>query len=353
MFRSTHILLNEEAAKEKKRKLKELLIQTFKENHQCQKRYFSAWHKLILDHRIKLGKAGTLSDWKLQLKVLRAWRDYTRSQKLEKETQALENDLREENRKQQLASEYNRKQVLQHCFAEWHHWYGAEVLKRELARAKEETRKKMDELLKAASLGKLSASGSSGISVPEEATAMVESPVRNIEVTAVPPLLEKSSSKSNGCMLSPPPGRTTMRNLQGPLQNVPQNIPDSKQPKTLDARLSEQPDSEDKLRTTSHKAEPVCVRHFCNRHVFQQQLIEKQKKKLQEQQKTILELREKQRVAEARWAAKHAAIVTDAQNRLLLRPQGAKEPKGTCQMLLKYVYCIKTLFGLVFWGSSL
>lgn len=65
---------------------------------QCQKRYFSAWHKLILDHRIKLGKAGTLSDWKLQLKVLRAWRDYTRSQKMERETQALENDLREENR---------------------------------------------------------------------------------------------------------------------------------------------------------------------------------------------------------------------------------------------------------------
>lgn len=72
---------------------------------QCQKRYFSAWHKLILDHRIKLGKAGTLSDWKLQLKVLRAWRDYTRSQKLRRETQAMENDLREENRYYYLCHE--------------------------------------------------------------------------------------------------------------------------------------------------------------------------------------------------------------------------------------------------------
>nr|XP_027791701.1 coiled-coil domain-containing protein 191 [Marmota flaviventris] len=336
MFPSAHILLNEEkVAKERKRKLKELLIQTFKENHQCQKRYFSAWHKLILDHRIKLGKAGTLSDWKLQLKVLRAWRDYTRSQKLERETQALENDLREENRKQQLATEYNRKQVLQHCFAEWHHWCSAEVLKKELARAKEETRKKMDELLKAASLGKLSTSGwSSGISVPEEATATVDSLVRNMEVTAMPSLSENSSLESNGCMLIPPPGKTTMSNLQCPLQNVSQNIPDS-EPKTLDAELSEQPGSEDKLRTTSHKAEPACVRHFCNRHVFQQQLIEKQKKKLQEQQKTILDLKEKQRLAEAQWAAKHAAVVTDAQNRLLLKSQGPEEPKGTCQMLLK------------------
>lgn len=144
-----------------------------------------------------------------------------------------------------------------------------------------------------------------------------------------------------------------MGNLQGPLQNVPQNLPDNKQPKTLDVELSKQPGSEDKLRTISHKAEPVCVWHFCNRHVFQQQLIEKQKKKLQEQQKTILELKEKQRLAEARWAAKHAAIVTDGQNRLLLKPQGAKEPKGTCQMLQKYVCCIKTPFGLVLWGSSL
>uniref|UniRef100_A0A8D2BDY8 Coiled-coil domain containing 191 n=1 Tax=Sciurus vulgaris TaxID=55149 RepID=A0A8D2BDY8_SCIVU len=354
MFPSTHILLNEEkVAKEKKRKLKELLIQTFKENHECQKRYFSAWHKLILDHRIKLGKAGTLSDWKLQLKVLRAWRDYTRSQKLERENQALENDLREENRKQQLATEYNRKQVLQHCFAEWHHWYGAEVLKKELARAKEETRKKMDELLKAASLGKLSTSGSSGICVPEEATAMVDSPVRNIEVAAVPPLSEKSSLESNGCMLYHSPGRTTMGNLQGSLQNDPQNIPDSKQPKTLNVELSEQPGSENKLRTTRHKAEPVCVWHFCNRHVFQQQLIEKQKKKLQEQQKTILELKEKQRLAEAQWAVKHAAVVTDAQNRLLLKPQGTEEPKETCQMLPKYILFPCRLKVLIFLHSNL
>ncbi|XP_033288021.2 coiled-coil domain-containing protein 191 isoform X4 [Orcinus orca] len=242
MFQSVHTLLDEEKmAKERKKKLKELLIQTFKENHQCQKRYFSAWHKLILDHRIKLGKAGTLSDWKLQLKVLRAWRDYTRSQKLRRETQAMENDLREENRKQQLATDYNRKQVLRHHFTEWQHWHRAEIQNRELAVAKEETRKKMNELLKAASLGKLSANVSSSISLLEEATAM-EDPPRNGE----------------------------------------------------------------------------------------QQLIEKQKKKLQEQQKTILELRENQRLAEARRAAGHA----DTQSCLPSNPR-EDERKRTCQVLPK------------------
>lgn len=83
---------------------------------QCQKRYFSAWHKLILDHRIKLGKAGTLSDWKVQLKVLRAWRDYTRSQKLGRETQAMENDLREENRYYYLYHENSSSMFIQNVF---------------------------------------------------------------------------------------------------------------------------------------------------------------------------------------------------------------------------------------------
>ncbi|XP_053421565.1 coiled-coil domain-containing protein 191 isoform X2 [Nycticebus coucang] len=330
MFQNAHILLDEEKmAKERKRKLKELLIQTFKDNQQCQKRYFSAWHKLILDHRIKLGKAGTLCDWKIQLKVLRAWRDYTRSQKLKQETKALENDLREKNRKQQLAIEHNRKQVLQHCFTEWRHWHGAELLQRELAQAKEETRKKMDELLKAASLGKLSANGSSGISLPEEATAVV-APL----VTAVPPLWEKPPLERDSCKSSPPQGTTTKCNLQGPLQDVPLHTPDNTQHQTLDAEPAQQPDNSKKLRTTCQKAEPICMGHFHNRHVLQQQLIEKQKKKLQEQQKTILELKENQRLAEARWAAERVTAVTDIHRRPLSNPTGEEDAKGVCQMLL-------------------
>ncbi|XP_037381418.1 coiled-coil domain-containing protein 191 isoform X2 [Talpa occidentalis] len=333
MFERVPILLDEgKLAKERKKKLKELLIQTFKENQQCQKRYFSAWHKLILDHRIKLGKAGTLSDWKFQLKVLRAWRDYTRSQRLERETQAIENELREENRKQQLATEYNRKQVLRQRFAEWQRWHRAEILKRELTLAKEETRKKMNELLKAASLGKLSASGSSGFCILEEATSTVDPPIRNGEVTAMSHLWEKPPSECNDFMLSPPLGRPTKSSIQVPLQNVPQNTSDNKQHKTLDVEPSQQPGGSEKLRTTSQKSEPICMGHFHNRHIFQQQLIEKQKKKLQEQQKTILELKESQRLAEARWAAERAASVTEAQGRLLSNPR-EEEPKRTPQLL--------------------
>ncbi|XP_058517891.1 coiled-coil domain-containing protein 191 [Ochotona princeps] len=326
-FQSADTQLDEgKMARERKREMKKLLIQTFKENHQCQKRYFSAWHKLILDHQIQLGKAGTLSDWKLQLKVLRAWRNYTRAQKLEREMQALENDLREENRKQQLAAEFNRKRVLQHCFTEWQHWHGAEFLKRELALAKKETRTKMDELLSAALLGKLSAKGASGGSPLQEAAATMDP-----QVTAMSSLQEKPPLESSDCMPSPVQGRTK-DHLQNPLQAVSQNIADSKLHRTLDTEPPQQPGSE-KL-GISQKAEPICMGHFHNRHVFQQQLIKKQKKKLQEQQKIILELKEAQRLAEARWASEQAAAVTDAQSLPLPNPKGVAEPKGTCQKLL-------------------
>ena len=83
-------------------------------------------------------------------------------------------------RKHQLAAEYNRKQVLRHHFTQWQHWGRAEILKRELARTKGETRKKMNALLKAVSLGRLSGNGSSGISPLEEGTAMEEPPMGEV-----------------------------------------------------------------------------------------------------------------------------------------------------------------------------
>ncbi|XP_052014662.1 coiled-coil domain-containing protein 191 [Apodemus sylvaticus] len=336
MMESAHIHLDEEkVAKERKRKLREILIRTFKENQQCQKRYFSAWHKLILDHRIKLGKAGTLSDWKLQLKVLRAWRDHTRAQKLERETKALENDLREENRKQQLATEFNRRQVLRYCFGEWQRWHGSEVIKRELALAKEQTRKKMAELLKAASLGKLNSKGSSGVGLPAEAVAVVDPPVASGEVTIMSPLWEKPPVESSGCTLRHSPERTTKGNFQGPLPHVSGSTPGLEQRQAAAAKTSGGPGSCDQPGTTCREAGAVCVGHFQRRHVYQQQLIEKQKKKLEEQQKTIQKLKENQRLAEARWAAERATAVTEGQSCPQSSPRGAKDLQGACHRLRK------------------
>lgn len=149
-------------------------------------------------------------------------------------------------------------------------------------------------------------------------------------------------------MPSPYLGRPTKSTLQVPLQNVPLNTSDNKPHKTLDVEASQQPDSDEKLKTTSQKAKPICMGHFHNRHVFQQQLIEKQKKKLQEQHKTILELKESQRLAKARWAAERDAALMGTQSRLLSNPR--EEPERTCQVLSKYVlvseHSLDSLFGV-------
>lgn len=163
------------------------------------------------------------------------------------------------------------------------------------------------------------------------------------QVTIMPTAWEKLPMRSSDCILSHSPGRTTKGNFQGPLPNVSGSTADAKQPKTPDAEISEQPGSHEKPETTSQEAEPVCVGHFHNRHVYQQQLIEKQKKKLKEQQKTIQKLKENQRLAEARWAAERAASVTEAQSHLLSNPRGAEEPQGTCQRLLKYASSVRAL----------
>lgn len=247
----------------------------------------------------------------------------------------MENDLREENRKQQLATEFNRKHVLRYCFGEWQRWHGSEVIKRELALAKEQTRKKMDELLKAASLGKLSSKGSSGIGLVAEAVAVMDPAVGSGEVTILSPLWERPPVESSGCTLSHSPERTTKGNCQGPLPDVSGSTPGTEQCKAVAAETSEQPGSCERPGTTRQEAEAACVRHFHRSHVYQQQLIEKQKKKLEQQQKTIQKLKENQRLAEARWAAKRAPAVTEGQNCLQSDPRGARDPQGTCQRLLK------------------
>jgi len=57
-------------------------------------------------------------------------------------------------RKKQLSAEHNQRRLLRCCFLAWQHWSRAETEKRELQNKREETKRKMAELLEAVSLGK-------------------------------------------------------------------------------------------------------------------------------------------------------------------------------------------------------
>ncbi|XP_027724557.1 coiled-coil domain-containing protein 191 [Vombatus ursinus] len=325
-FQNTQVLLNEEkVAKEKKKKQQELLARINLENHQCLQKYFSAWKKVVFEHKLKMKKAEALADWKCQIKFLQAWRILTRIQKLTQETQAMEASVKEQVRKQQLATDFNQRRILRHYFTQWQHLYRKETGRRQLELKKEETRKKMDELLKAASLGKLSSNGFCDILNGEKRKS--QNPSTRKEEVPVTFSREKPSG-SDGCMSSPPLLKKPKSVFQVPMQQVPPNSPELPRSKTPSCESLHQICSSQQSRTPSQKSVSPYMGHFHHRHIFQQQVIEEQKKKLQEQKKMILELQENQRLREAREEAERATAVTAALNRLMSNPREEKMKKG-------------------------
>ncbi|XP_038241073.1 coiled-coil domain-containing protein 191 isoform X3 [Dermochelys coriacea] len=300
----------EQEKEEKKRRLQELLSRTQSENQKCLQQHFSTWYKFILDHRIKMGKARALADWKCQLKALRAWRDYTWAQKLEQETEQLETHLRDQNRKKQLAIEHNRRQVLRCCFIEWQLWSRAEAEKRKLQLRQKETRKKMAQLLEAASVGKLGTDGSWDVGRTRMRKVTQDQPVRQEEVTETPLLQEEPINPVEPCCR----GAGQMPSLhsckkpkyawQVTLQHAAVNSEDHAESSNQSVRPIHW------FGASGKKVAPAFRGHFEHRHAFQQQLIEEQRRQLQEQQEVILELQENQWLRRAKREAEQATAVT-------------------------------------------
>ncbi|XP_066476853.1 coiled-coil domain-containing protein 191 [Tiliqua scincoides] len=297
----------EQQRKEKQSRMQELLSRIDTANHKCLQKYFSAWYKVILDLRLKMGKARALADWKCQLKALRAWRDYTWSQKLEQETQKMENQLRDQNRKKQLATEFNHKCILRRCFVEWQCWSHTEVEKRELQLKKEETKRKMAKLLEGVVQGKLAMDGLLDIKKINETKDFQDQPV-NKSQREEPSTAEveraNSSSPETGQKLDLHSPKQPKWAWQVTLKHAALNAQDR-------AMFRNQlQNSTQRLVTPSQKVGPAFLRPFEHRHAFQQQLIEEQRWQLQEQQKLILELRENERLKRAREDAERATAVT-------------------------------------------
>uniref|UniRef100_UPI00398EA53D coiled-coil domain-containing protein 191 isoform X2 n=1 Tax=Pristiophorus japonicus TaxID=55135 RepID=UPI00398EA53D len=295
----------------------------------CLQKHFSIWYKLVLDRRIKMGKARALFDWKSQLRAFQAWRTYAWGRKLEQEVQRTEMELREEKRKKQLAIECNRKHKLSDCFANWQLWCKAQKEKRELEARKEETKQKMAALLDSASSGKLSANSSNVLKCVCE-TQQIDSAQKVDEL------------KKQG----PSPFDSQIKEGSKTQQLVAARQKYAWQVTRKHAALS----SEDKAymqgtseisngyqgseKTTFHTAGRT-IQHFQgnfeHRHAFQQQLIEEQKKKLQEQEKMILELQDNQHLTMLQQEANLASAITTAICSAAQKVQAEPSPRGRRQ----------------------
>ncbi|XP_066455433.1 coiled-coil domain-containing protein 191 [Eleutherodactylus coqui] len=281
---------------EKQAKIQELLHQVYAENHRCLQKHFSMWYKLVLERRVKMGKARALGDWKLQLRTFRAWRDHAWSGKMEREAQQMEKELRDHNRKQQVATECYNKRLLRRCLIEWQLCCQCEKGKRQLEAQKEETKRKMAALLDAAS-----SVGGQKESNEDQRVGTV-----NNHETVVPKVEEDGSTKAEVLVtsqkkeaekLTPSPRHAWQVTLQHA-----RLTPAELEQHSLQPRSSPQ--------GSGHKKLSPYGENFESRHAFQQKLIEEQKRQLQEQKEMILGLMENQRLMIAKQEAKTASAVT-------------------------------------------
>nr|XP_025949759.1 coiled-coil domain-containing protein 191 isoform X1 [Dromaius novaehollandiae] len=307
-------LKKEEQGKEKQRKVQELLSRIHTDNQKCLQRHFSAWFKLILEHRIKMGKARAFADWKRQLKALRAWRNYNWAQKVERETQQLEVHLQDQNRKKQLSAEHNQRRLLHSCFLAWQHWSQGEAEKRELQIKRGETKRKMAQLLEAVSLGKGGQDGPPEVSKTRTAKMSQNQHLQQDKSTETC-LIQGDLDHARDCSCwdasytaHPLSHRKNKFAWQITLKHATLSAQDLAACRNQIAGLPQQFQAP---RTKSAPAYGSCFEH---RHAFQQQLIEEQRRQLQEQQELILELQENQRLSRAKEEVVQATAVTLAFN---------------------------------------
>lgn len=306
----------------RKRRLQELLTRLHLDDQRCMKQHFSTWHKLVLERRIKMGKARALSDWKCQLRAFRGWRDYSWARKVERETHQMETNLREENRKHQLASESDRRRLLRHCLVSWQLWCRSEVDRRELEAKKEETKRKMASLLEAAS----SSAPPSDPPLGTESGPMQEGPqtmpvidwhAAGDRQRGPPPLGEDLKSGASRSRVVP--SKKPKHAWQVTLQHAALTAEELAQYQSQAPALSPLLPNTQRLRSPTWKRLPNTGEIFDNRHAFQQQLLEEQRRQLVEQREMILELKENQRLILLKNEADRATAVTRELNQAIPR----------------------------------
>ncbi|NWR85991.1 CC191 protein, partial [Furnarius figulus] len=292
------VVRKEEQGEEKQRRAQELLCRIHTSKQRCLQRHFSAWLKVVLEHRIKMGKAIALADWRCQLKALRAWRNYTWAQKVKQETQQLEVHLQDQNRKNQLAVEHNHRRLLRCCFLAWRHWSQAEMEKRELQIKREETKRKMAQLLEAVSQGK------GGLDRPLEVNMPGTAEVNHHQVLQQDKVNPSCVVSDYSCWDAVDMShfcRKPKFAWEITIKPAAVSAQDQAVYRNQGATVLQQ------FQAHGPKTSPAYGSRFEHRHAFQQRLIKEQRQQLQKQKELILKLQENQRLSRDKEAAQATA----------------------------------------------
>uniref|UniRef100_A0A4W4GZJ2 Coiled-coil domain containing 191 n=1 Tax=Electrophorus electricus TaxID=8005 RepID=A0A4W4GZJ2_ELEEL len=254
---------------------------------QCMQKHFSGWYSVVLEKRVRLGKAAALCDWRRQLRVWRAWRALVWAKRMEREAERTEEELRMETRRCQVAVESDWRRLMRRCLNDWRLWCRMEKERRELLSQQEETKRKMADLISAAASGKLAA---------ESCTEPPITALHNYNLSLQGPVQRASLAHTTSTL--------TDRKAAPPTQ--------AWQVTRRHAALS--PEDLHQARHGPHlNAVPRCwsaeVRggRFEHRHAVQKQTIAEQRHLLREQQELISHLQETQNFLELRQEAERSA----------------------------------------------
>ncbi|XP_073344994.1 coiled-coil domain-containing protein 191 [Pagrus major] len=269
------------------RRFKEPNIETkvHMQNLKCLQRHFSGWYTVVLDRRLRLGKATALCDWKRQLRAWRAWRAVVWEEQKQREVSRTEQELRAENRQCHLAVESDRRRLLRRCLNEWQLWCRMEKEQRVLLAQQQETRRKMAALINAASTGKLKATETptyQAVMAPPEASNQPENEEKedhHRSGTSAHNASAVQQSRTPACTVAQPtqPWQVTQRHAA-----------------PTAAELHEARRRGEGGGFTGPKRAASPASRFENRHAVQQQIITQQRKLLKEQQDQIARLRGEQ-----------------------------------------------------------
>ncbi|NWW30987.1 CC191 protein, partial [Panurus biarmicus] len=340
------VLKREEQGEEKQRKTQELLRRIHTSKQRCLQRHFSAWLKVILEQRIKMGKARAFADWRCQLKALRAWRNYTWTQKVEQETQQLEVHLQDQNRKTQLAVEHHQRRLLRCCFLAWQHWSRAETEKRELQMKREQTKRKMEQLLEAVSLGK---GGNRPLEANKPGTAEINhhqdvqqdkvNPSHVVLPAGIAELLESTYFMQDQSCWDVVHTSHFCRNpkfaWEITIKHAALSTQDQAMCRNQIATVLQH------FQAPSPKTSPAYGSRFEHRHAFQQRVIEEQRQQLQKQQELILQLQENQKLSRDKEEAAQAMAATQTFNNPVSQTREEKQSRCKNTTPLRYMCSIK------------
>ncbi|KAJ7424641.1 coiled-coil domain-containing protein 191 isoform X2 [Willisornis vidua] len=227
--------------------------------------------------------------------------------------------------KNQLAAEHNQRRLLRCCFLAWQRWSQAETEKRELQIKREETKRKMAQLLEAVSVGK------GGLDRPLEVNTPGTAEVSHGQVS-------QQDKPTETCHIQKEPDQTRDHSCwdavhmshfcrkhgfawEITVKHAALSAQDQAVHRNQVATVLQQ------FQAHGPKTSPAFGSCFENRHAFQQRLIEEQRQQLQKQQELILKLQENQKLSRDKEEAAQATAVTQLINNSVSQTREEKQSR--------------------------